>query len=219
MTFFRTIILVLTILHFSSCDNLQKKTQFEFRKGDLIFQDLNSDSISEAIESVTGGEKKLNFSHVGIVDVDSKGDVYILEAISKGVSLTPLDSFVLRSNKVAIARLNTKLNTRIEAAMTYGKSLLNFPYDNIYVMGDSTYYCSELIYEMFVNTGDSTEVFQLNPMTFKDNQSGEYLPFWVEYYKNLGVEIPEGKPGLNPNGMFQSSNIEIVLPYGNHQFN
>ncbi|WP_321309373.1 YiiX/YebB-like N1pC/P60 family cysteine hydrolase [Marinifilum fragile] len=219
MTFFRTIILVLTILHFSSCDNLQKKTQFEFRKGDLIFQDLNSDSISEAIESVTGGEKKLNFSHVGMVDIDSKGKIYVLEAISKGVSLTSLDSFLIRSNKVAIGRLNTKLDSRIDAAMTYGKSLLNFPYDNIYVMGDSSYYCSELIYEMFVNTGDSTEVFQLNPMTFKDNQSGEYLPFWVEYYKNLGVEIPEGKLGLNPNGMFQSKNIEIVLPNGNHQFN
>jgi hypothetical protein len=140
--------------------------------------------------------------------------VYVLEAVSKGVSLTPLDRFLLRSNKVAIARLNTKLNSRINAAMTYGKTLLNYPYDDIYVMGDSTYYCSELIYEMFVNTGDSTEVFQLNPMTFKDNQSSEYLPFWVEYYKNLGVEIPEGKPGLNPNGMFQSSNIEIVFPYG-----
>ncbi|PXY01506.1 hypothetical protein DF185_08455 [Marinifilum breve] len=219
MTFLRTIIIVLVFLHFLSCDNLQKKTQFEFRKGDLIFQDLNTDSISDAIESVTGGKKKLNFSHVGIVDIDSKGEVYVLEAISKGVSLTQLDSFLLRSNKVAVGRLNTKLNSRIDAAMTYGKTLLNFPYDDIYVIGDSTYYCSELIYEMFTNISDSTEVFQLNPMTFKDNESGEYLPFWVQYYKDLGVEIPEGKPGLNPNGMFQSPNIEIVLPYGNHQFN
>ncbi|WP_421920284.1 YiiX/YebB-like N1pC/P60 family cysteine hydrolase [Marinifilum sp.] len=218
MIFLRTIIFVLIAL-FSSCNNLQKKTQFEFRKGDLIFQDLNTDSISDAIELVTGGERNLNFSHVGIVDIDSRGNIYVLEAISKGVCLTRLNDFLKRSNQIAVGRLKANFQIRVQEALDYGYSLLNLPYDDIYVIGDSTYYCSELIYEMFINTGDSTAVFQLNPMTFKDSNSGEFLPFWIDYYQKFGVEIPEGKPGLNPNGMFLSPNIEIALPYGNHQFN
>lgn len=219
MIFIRNLIVVLLALYFSSCDNLQKKMQFEFRKGDLIFQDLNADSISDAIESVTGGEKNLNFSHVGIVDINLKGEILVLEAVSKGVSINYLNDFLKRSNKIAVGRLRANHQNRIEEAMCYGYSLLDLPYDDVYVMGDSSYYCSELIYEMFVNTGDSSEVFQLNPMTFKGAKSGEFLPFWVKYYKDLEVEIPEGEPGLNPNGMFQSPNIEIVLPYGNHRFN
>ncbi|NOU59536.1 YiiX/YebB-like N1pC/P60 family cysteine hydrolase [Marinifilum caeruleilacunae] len=219
MIFLRTIIIVLVASYFSSCHNLQKKTQFEFRKGDIIFQDLNSDSISEAIESVTGGEQELNFSHVGIVDIHANGKIFILEAVSKGVIQTNLEDFLERSNKIAVGRLKEKYTQRIEAALVYGNSLLHLPYDHIYLMGDSSYYCSELIYEMFVNSGDSSAVFQLEPMTFKDSKTGEYLPFWIEYYKNLGVDIPEGKPGLNPNGMFQSGNIEIVLSYGHFESN
>lgn len=219
MTFLRTILFVLIILQFASCDNLQKKTQFEFRKGDLIFQDLNTDSISDAIESVTGGEQKLNFSHVGIVDITSKGEIVVLEAVSKGVTKNGIEFFLNRSNKIAVGRLKSNHADRIQDALNYGTTLLGLPYDDIYVMGDSTYYCSELIYEMFTNSGDSSEIFKLNPMTFKDAATGKFLPFWIDYYQKLGVEIPEGKPGLNPNGMFQSTNIEVVFPYGNFQMN
>ena len=207
-------VIVLIMLQLVSCNNLQKNTQFNFRKGDLIFQDLSGDSISEAIESVTGGEQNLNFSHVGIVDVDSLGNVYVLEAVSKGVAYHSLDEFMKRSNRVAIGRLKKEYTNRIDEAISYGKSLIGLPYDEVYRMGDNTYYCSELIYEMFRNTGDTTEIFYLRPMSFKDPSTNEFLPFWIDYYEKLGVDIPEGEPGLNPNGMYQSARIDIVFPYG-----
>lgn len=219
MSFFRILIVFVLGTHLIACHNVQKKQRFSLEKGDLLFQDLDSDSISDAIESVTGGEKHLSFSHVGIVDINSKGDTLVLEAISKGVTYTKLTTFLQRSTtadqkpKVEVGRLKPEFVSLINNALEVGEKLIGKPYDDVYLMGDSTYYCSELIYEMFTNTHDSIEVFQLNPMTFKDAETGNFLSFWIEYYKKLGVDIPEGKPGLNPNGMHQSPNIEIVFSY------
>lgn len=202
-----------------ACHNAQEKPQFTLERGDLLFQDLDSDSISEAIESVTGGEKHLSFSHVGIVEINSNGDTLVLEAISKGVIYTKLNSFLQRSTtadqkpKVEVGRLKPEFSILIHKALESGKKLIGKPYDDVYLIGDSTYYCSELIYEIFLNTQDSCEIFQLNPMTFKDAKTGDFLPFWIEYYKKLGVDIPEGKPGLNPNGMSLSPNINMVYSY------
>lgn len=204
---------------FASC-NLQKKMQFDLQSGDLLFQDLDADSISDAIESVTGGEQKLSFSHVGIAVEDAKGGMFVLEAITKGVSYTPIDTFLNRSlsrtgkPKVQVGRLKEEYRGRIPQAIKYGRTLMNMPYDHVYTIGDSTYYCSELIYEMFTHSGDSSEIFHLNPMTFKDT-TGVFLPFWQKYYHDLGVDIPEGKPGLNPNGMSQSDKIEMVYSFYN----
>ena len=219
MYFFRILILLALGAQLIACHNVQKKTQFTLEKGDLLFQDLDSDSISEAIESVTGGEKHLSFSHVGILDINSNGDTLVLEAISKGVTYTSLESFLKRSTtanqkpKVEVGRLKPEFDCLINKALELGGKRIGKPYDDIYVMDDSAYYCSELIYEMFADAGDSLEVFQLKPMTFKDSDTGRFLSFWIEYYKKLGVEIPEGKPGINPNGMSSSPNINMVYSY------
>lgn len=219
MYFLRILIVFALGAQLTACHNVQKKQQFVLEKGDLLFQDLDSDSISSAIESVTGGEKHLSFSHVGILDVNSDDDTLVLEAISKGVTYTRLNTFLQRSTtadqkpKVEVGRLKPEFGALINKALESGKKLIGKPYDDIYIMGDSTYYCSELIYEIFANTQDSIEVFQLKPMTFKDAKTGDFLPFWIEYYKNLGVEIPEGNSGLNPNGMSTSPNINMVYSY------
>ena len=209
------ILLLLSSIVLLNC-NLQKNNEFELQKGDLLFQDLDSDEIDSAIESVTGENSQLSFSHVGIVDVNTEQEVFVLEAISKGVCYTPLQEFLKRSetkdgkSKVLVGRLHQYYQNRIEPAMQYGKKLLGASYDSVYVMGDSSYYCSELIYEMFAKT-DSTEfIFELNPMTFRDPKTGETLAFWKHYYQQKNRDIPEGKPGLNPNGMSKSEKIKMV---------
>jgi hypothetical protein len=53
-------------------------------------------------------------------------------------------------------------------------------------------------------------VFELEPMTFKDPQTGQTLPTWQEYFEKLGVDIPEGKPGINPGGISCSTALTIV---------
>jgi hypothetical protein len=87
--------------------------------------------------------------------------------------------------------------------------MLGLPYNFSYVLSDSSHYCSEFIYSAFEND----RVFKLNPMTFKDPATGGYYPGWVDYYAKLGVAIPEGEPGCNPNGMAASAKLECLGVY------
>ena len=213
----------LIILSFSiillACGVQNTEKAFELKAGDLLFQDLDGSSLSDAIEEVTAEKKPLSFSHIGIVVSSRNGNLVVLEAIGEAVQYTSIDVFLGRSlnadsmPKVLVGRLKKQHQSRIGKAISYGKSLINLPYDSAYIMSDSSYYCSELIYEMFKHSGDSSEIFKLNPMTFKDATTGEFHPVWVDYYKDLGLEIPEGEPGCNPNGMSESKEIDWVFDY------
>ncbi|MCZ4696277.1 hypothetical protein DWB61_16565 [Ancylomarina euxinus] len=212
-------VLAIFSLFLFACGNQNSTKTFELRAGDLLFQDLDGSSLSDAIEEVTAEEKSMSFSHVGIIVPKLDGSLVVLEAIGDAVQYTSLDSFLTRSlnldrmPKVRVARLKEQHRARIEKAIRFGESLVGLPYDPIYIMSDSTYYCSELIYEMFKHSGDGSEIFRLNAMTFKDSKTGTFHSVWVDYYKELGVEIPEGKPGCNPNGMSESKEIDWVFDY------
>lgn len=213
------LILLISTITLFSCGSRNSQESFKLQAGDLLFQDLDGSSLSDAIEDVTAEEKPLSFSHVGIVVPGQNKEVLVLEAIGEAVQYTSLDSFLTRSlnadrmPKVRVARLKNTHQVRINQAMSYGKTLIGMPYDSVYLMADSSYYCSELIYEMFKHSGDGSDIFKLNPMTFKNTKTGKFHPVWIDHYKKLGMEIPEGKPGCNPNDMSQSKEIEWVFDY------
>lgn len=195
-------------------------TKFELKEGDILFQDLDKDAIDNAIEKVTKTNLGYNFTHVGIV-VKQHDTLKVLEAISTGVQLTNIAVFLNRNlingkPKVIAGRLKPEFKPMLSNAFKHGKSLIGLPYDSIYVIGDNSYYCSELLYEMFRFANPKNIPFQLNPMTFKDPKTNETLKFWENYYAKLNHEIPEGKPGLNPNGMAISPNITLIYDYYNN---
>ncbi|MFO7446833.1 MAG: hypothetical protein R6W90_10735, partial [Ignavibacteriaceae bacterium] len=76
------------------------------------------------------------------------------------------------------------------------------------------YYCSELIYLAALKANDEKPFFSLQPMTFKDPDTGEFYPAWVKYYEDLYIKIPEAEPGLNPGSISLSDKIAIVHVYG-----
>ncbi|MHC4655849.1 MAG: YiiX/YebB-like N1pC/P60 family cysteine hydrolase, partial [Planctomycetota bacterium] len=80
---------------------------------------------------------------------------------------------------------------------------------------NGAYYCSELIYEIFLRANANKPVFKLQPMTYKDPDTGEMLTVWEDYFSKLGVSIPEGKPGINPGGISRSRFLTIIYAYGN----
>ena len=47
-------------------------------------------------------------------------------------------------------------------------------------------------------------------MTFKDPTTHQFFPAWVDYYKSLNMDIPEGKPGINPGSISTSNKIIII---------
>ena len=77
----------------------------------------------------------------------------------------------------------------ITNAIKKSKDFLDTPYDEKFLLNNNSFYCSEFIYEIFRQDFD---FFNLNKMTFK-NKDGIYLKIWVDYFKQLKMEIPEQK--------------------------
>ena len=188
---------------------------FKLQEGDLLFQDLDSSPLCDAIELVTPGYNGANFSHIGLVVLDND-TLKVLEAIPPKVMITNLDDFINRSfdkngnPKVIVGRLKKEFTNSISNAVSYSKSKLEITYDEVFLINNETYYCSELIYEAFLN--DS--IFELKPMTFLHPKTKDTLKVWKEYYSDLNTNIPEGNPGINPGIMSLSNKIEIVHIYG-----
>ena len=195
----------------SSC--LQKK--IELQEGDLLFQDLDSSPLCDAIELVTPGYKDANFSHIGLVVLDND-TLKILEAIPPKVVLTDMKSFFSRSydtegkSKIIAGRLKDEFQYTIKNAIIYAKSKVGIEYDEAFIMNNNLYYCSELIFEAF----EKDSIFKLKPMTFLHPETNDTLSVWRNYYSKLGVEIPQNEPGINPGIMSLSNKIEMIYFYG-----
>jgi hypothetical protein len=182
----------------------------QYRTGDLLFQNLDCGGLCDAIESVTKGYQNQSFSHIGLVYVRNDS-VYIIEAIGKDVHLTPLVEFKKRSKHPLVqGRLKNQYQQMIPKAIVFSLEQQGVTYDDVFLYNNGKYYCSELIYDAFAFANNGQPFFQLEPMTFKKPDTQQYFKAWVKYYKQLGVEIPEGQPGINPGGISRSDKIEII---------
>ena len=200
-----------------ACGNNTNKedTTFQLEVGDILFQDLDSSPLCDAIELVTPGYNGANFSHIGLI-VSDNDTLKVLESIPPKVILTKMDDFLNRSfdqngdPKVIVGRLTKDFSYSIANAVSFSKSQLNKEYDDVFLINNDKYYCSELIYEAF----SKDSIFQLQPMTFLHPETKETLETWKKYYSDLGVEIPQNKLGINPGIMSLSEKIEIIHFYG-----
>jgi len=200
---------------------LRGSRAFILREGDLLFQDLDCGPVCDAIEKVTRGYHGAKFSHVGIVAKDGVDNFVVIEAVSDGVKATELRGFLERSfdtdnrPKVVVGRLKPPFRRLIPSAIKNAFALEGKPYDKNFVINNDAYYCSELIYEIFLRANNNKPVFTLQPMTFKDPDTGESLAVWQEYFSKSGVPVPEGEAGINPGGISRSPALTIVYAYGN----
>ena len=205
-------IILIYIILLGSCLPKQK---FELQEGDLLFQDLDSSPLCDAIELVTPGYKDANFSHIGLVVLDND-TLKVLEAIPPKVVLTDMKSFFNRSydtdgkSKIIVGRLKDEFQHTIKDAIVYAKSKMEIKYDEAFLMNNKSYYCSELIFEAF----EKDSIFRLKPMTFLHPETNDTLTVWKNYYSKLGITIPQNEPGINPGIMSLSDKIEIIYFYG-----
>jgi len=198
----------------------EKESAFALREGDLLFQDLDCGAVCDAIEKVTTGYKGANFSHVGIAAKDVNHNFVVIEASQSGVRAVPLQTFLGRSfdrqhrPKVVVGRLKPAFCHLIPSVLKEASTLKSKPYDSLFIIDNDRYYCSELIYEIFLRANNNTPVFTLQPMTFKDPNTGVTLAAWQEYFSQLGASIPEGQPGINPGSISRSPVLTVVYAYG-----
>ena len=192
------------ILLLMSCN--PSNEQAKLMTGDILFREALSTKISKAIDQVTQTGSTTHFSHMGLVEIVD-GEPRILHASPDGgTCIVSLDKFVHPredSVHVVIYRLKPEYRHAIPAAIAKAKSMLEKPYNFSYILNDSAHYCSEFVFRAF----DADSIFELNPMTFKDPKTGEFSKSWIDYYEEMGLEIPEGLPGCNPNGMAASEKL------------
>lgn len=197
------IIFLLLISSFSFAQNVKLKT------GDIIFQSMNCGPLCEAINEVTEGYQGKDFSHLGLVLIQNDS-IYIIEAGGKEVKLTPYATFkTYTKEEMYVGRLKPNYRKYIPEAIAFSLKQIGTPYDEEYLYDNGKYYCSELIYDAFLEAYKKP-LFQMFPMTFKSPNTNEYFEVWAEYYKNLKMEIPEGKLGCNPGGISTSDKLKII---------
>jgi hypothetical protein len=181
--------------------------KIKLQSGDLLFREKSSGNISEAIDKVTQTSAETHFSHVGLVEETDKGVVVLHASPKGGTCIVSLEEFIHpegESVNVIAYRLKNEWQKAIPAAIQKAHSMLGKPYNFTYILSDTAHYCSEFVYLAFA----ADSVFKLEPMTFKDPKTNESFPTWVEYYQKMGIEIPEGKPGCNPNGLAASEKLQ-----------
>ena len=108
-----------------------------------------------------------------------------------------------------LARLKPPCRKLIPKALALGMACIGKSYDYGYVLGDSSYYCSELVYQILKDANQGQEVFPLNRMTFKDS-TGRTLPDWEAYFERHSMPVPEGEAGINPGAMSRSKVIRLL---------
>lgn len=202
-TFYLILHLFLPVLAFPQTEKLVEE-------GDFLFLDLDCGGLCDAIEAVTEGVNGQDFSHLGLVHL-KKDSVFVLEAMGNSVQLTSLNQFLSYSKKPAVhARLKPAFRKLIPEAMAFGLEQIGKPYDDAFLPDNEKYYCSELVYDAFRKANAGQDFFALEPMTFRQPGSKDFFPVWVEYYRKLGVSIPETVPGCNPGGISRSPFLNIT---------
>jgi len=177
--------------------------------GDLLFMIHPNCNLSQAIDQVTQTGEDTHFSHIGVVERKGKMISVYHSTPKSGVCCELIDQFLHPDDtevRVYVYRLKDQYLKAVPQAIMSARQYLGEKYNHSFLHSDPGYYCSEFIYKIYA----SNEVFNLAPMTFKDPGNGEFIPTWEEYYRQLGVSIPEGEPGCNPNGMAASEKLEFL---------
>ncbi|WP_428243535.1 YiiX/YebB-like N1pC/P60 family cysteine hydrolase [Gynuella sp.] len=175
--------------------------------GDIVFRSAAQSDLAEAINEVTQTGHFNHYTHMGIAEVVDHR-VYIYHADPhNGVCRQALSEFRLSEQNdvldISVYRLTPPYQRHIGNALTLARTLIGQPYNHSYILDHQGFYCSEFIYHLFADTG----LFTLKPMTFKQSGSDSFHPGWIKYYCELGLEIPEGLPGCNPNEMATSQSL------------
>lgn len=112
----------------------------DVREGDVIFQT----SLSQQSPLIKMGTRS-TITHCGVV-VMKDGKPYVLET-QKTLVLTPLNKFIARGKDGKYWHKRPKLdNVKIKYSGYLGK-----PYDLAFQFDNDKFYCSELIYDVYLN--------------------------------------------------------------------
>ena len=160
--------------------------------GDLIFVRDHTE-MGEAIQASTG-----NYSHVAIF---LDGKVYHATVEGGVLAQSPEDFF--ETEKVYDLYRYAEIDDK--EVKKRAENLLGAPYNASFYPNGDGFYCSQFIAELL-------PIFETIPMKFGDEEE-EISPFWLDYYKELGLAVPLDQPGTNPSQLAQSPRLQFKERY------
>ena len=175
---------------------LSNSSLFDLRPGDLLFY-RDTVGMGAAVRESTG-----EYTHVALVE--SVGDtVWIIDATQRyGVSRRPLPlRFMNSADAPDVYRFRFGCFS-IDSVLARARSFIGQPYDNAFLPDNGALYCSELIYESFLDS-DGNHLFEAKPMNWRDKK-GKLPKYWKKHFRRLKMDVPEGVPGTNPTDMSRS---------------
>lgn len=193
--------------------------------GDLIFVEAMDSGMDEAISQATyetgnasRDDNERDYSHVGMIE-NCSDTLFVIEAVPKaGVRRITLMEFLKANDNphddnpnCHIYRLRGRKNTSrqmVESYLENAKSHLGEPYDLRYLPDNGAMYCSELVYESYLDE-DGGHIFRASPMNFLA-QDGTLPEYWADLFSSLKSPIPQGILGTNPNDLARSEAIHEI---------
>lgn len=204
---------ILLVLAAFSC----RQPDATLRNGDLVFvgipidYSIESDSMDAAISASTGKDG-LNLIHVAIAEV--RGDsTWIIDAtIKRGVDRHPLDTFLtdftLRDGSLPELLMGRVQGVDADAAVERAKTYCGRAYDSRFLPDNEELYCSELVQLSYLSASGE-QVFDSEPMNFLASD-GTMPVYWEQIFAILGMDVPQGIPGTNPQSMFLDTKVKKV---------
>lgn len=185
-------------MHAQTLEKLPSYSQL--RSCDLLFC-LSVEG--NAITDVTCGAEGMKIDHVGIYH---QGHVF--EAVPQGgVRRTPVDSFLLHNrHQVVVGRVSVPFSKR--KTISRARQCIGLPYDSLFMPDMKAVYCSELVLYAFCDK-QGKPLFQPIGMTFRDS-SGEIPSYWTDFYRQLGMCVPEDEPGSNPGELSRRKAVKLL---------
>ena len=185
--------------------------------GDLIFVgrpacfDNGGGTMDEAIASATGKEGAVNLIHVAIAEV-KKDSVWIIDAtLAHGVDRHPLDTllkdFRFRKGEPEFIVMRPK-GVDVKAAVERAKTYCGRAYDVRFLEGNEDLYCTELVQICYLDK-DGQQIFKSEPMNWLA-PDGTMPAYWERLFGNLGMAVPQGLPGTNPQLLSESEYLQTV---------
>lgn len=179
--------------------------------GDLLFCVAEASAMSEAIVDATKTEARLQFDHVALFALVD-GEEKVIEASSKqGVVCRSWSDFAAEAAHGFVV-MRVRNQAVVPEAIRRALSFVGQPYDWSFLPDNGRLYCSELIYESFLQR-DGSPLFTAQPMRFR-RSDGVMPPFWEKLFAAMGEPIPEGVPGTNPNDMAREKVLDFVKAVG-----
>ncbi|PPU37688.1 MULTISPECIES: YiiX/YebB-like N1pC/P60 family cysteine hydrolase [unclassified Xanthomonas] len=178
-------------------------------EGDLLFVTAARTGLSGAIDDATARQGAPSFDHVALVAHEGNTQI-VLHADEQGSRQQSLRTFIdeatAKHRQIIVYRLTPEHRPAIADAVAQARRMLGKPYNDTYVPNEDSYYCSDFIERAF----RAHHVFALQPMNFKNLQAGRISPYWTDFYRSRGMQVPQDVPGSNPNDMARAPALAVV---------